>query len=86
MRFYASPLLAAALFGSVYAAAPIQPAKAAGLVPELVPHRAVYAMQLLRVVLLPMNLKISVMPGRLKAKYICGCVMVTGRKLKMSAR
>ena len=46
MRFYASPLLAAALFGSVYAAAPIQPAKAAGLVPELVPHRAVYAMHL----------------------------------------
>ncbi len=46
MRFYLLPILSAAVLGSVYAAANIQPAGAAGLVPHLVPHRAVYAMHL----------------------------------------
>ncbi len=46
MRHYALPILSTALFCSVYTATKIQPAEAAGLVPNLVPHRAVYAMHL----------------------------------------
>jgi len=46
MRFYALPILSAAVVGSIYAMPTIQSVEAAGLVPNLVPHRAVYAMHL----------------------------------------